>query len=118
MTRSFFLILLSTVIFWQCVPDSDGNSASLLVRLECEGPEDSLSLHEVYLLVQEQKVKIAEIPTCEPFDRSSYATYQIPDTALTACGGGGAYLFVVREANTLKVFQNGTPAAIFQLNLK
>lgn len=118
MIRFSFLALLFATFFWRCAPDSDGSRGPLVVRLECEGPEDSLSLSEVYLLVQEQKVKVADIPTCESFDRSSYAAYQIPDTALTACGGRGAYLYVIREENTLKVFQSGQEGAVFQLNLK
>ena len=110
MARIFLLGLLSTTMLWQCAPDSDagGNNASLLVRLECETQIDTSSgspVSDVYLLAQEQKVKVAEIGACELFNQSSYATYQIPDSALAACGSTGNYVYVIQEANTLKVFQ-------------
>jgi len=92
-----------------CVSDAPPeNKAPSNVRFECETHIDDATgspFSEAYLLVADHKIKIADIGSCEPLTHADYATFQIPDTALSACGGAGDYLFVVRQEKTLVVFQ-------------
>ena len=107
------LCLGSLFLLAQCAPEpSSEKEGPLNARFACETRIDEATgspFSEVYLLVKEQKVKVADIGACDPFAAADYATYQIPSTALAACGGwwagAGDYLYLVREENTLKVFQ-------------
>ncbi|MBK7409900.1 MAG: hypothetical protein IPL49_19680 [Saprospirales bacterium] len=124
MARLFLIGLLSATTLWQCAPDSNSgdDNAPLVVRLECETQVDSIGgpVSDVYLLAKERKVKVAEIGACELFDQSTYAAYQIPDSALAACGSADSYVYVIRAADALKVFQGQNPPykEIFRIELK
>lgn len=108
------LWFIPLAIFSQCAPDSSSKEKEnpVVVSFTCETRIDEATgspFSEAYLLVGEQKVKVADIGACDPFEAASFADYQIPPNALAACGGwwagAGDYLYVVREENTLKVFQ-------------
>ena len=105
------LFLLSLLVFAQCAPEGSSKKtpkASLL----CESYTDETSgtpLNEVFLLIGEQKIKIAEIGTCDTLPPDSYQEYSIPANALSACGGSdgetGDYLYLIREGKNLLVFR-------------
>ena len=109
----FYFFFVPLLAIGGCASDgSSEKEAPLTARLECETRIDETTgspFSEVYLLVEEQKIKVADIGACDPFTQTDYATYQIPDTALAACGGwwagAGDYVYVVRHENALRVFQ-------------
>lgn len=126
MIRQLFAGLLLSIAFLQCAPDEEaGEDAPLVVLLTCETQSSSKSdapPSGVFLLVKEQKVKVAEITACQTFEPAEYSAYNIPDSALTACGGS-AYLYVIREEKILKVFQSQQEEGfqyeeVFSLKLK
>lgn len=107
----FFGGVLWGLLFAQCAPDT-GRKAPLALRFECETRIDESTgspFSEVFLLADEEKIKVAEIGACDPFDASQYADYGMPSTTLAACGGwwagAGDYLFAVQEGDSVLVFQ-------------
>ena len=123
MIRQLFTGLLLIMAFSQCTSDPKSTEeAPLTVRLECEfhDQETDWPMNEVYLFVNEQKIKVGEIGPCKTFDKANYAAYGIPDTALAACGGPREFdfLYVIKEENTLKVFQNAKEGVVFEIKLK
>lgn len=111
MRTLFWLVIPLTMI--GCVFDaSSEEKAPVTARFECETRIDEATgspFSEAYLLVGEQKIKIADIGACDPLAPADYASYQIPDSALAACGGwwagAGDYLYLIRQENTLVVLQ-------------
>jgi hypothetical protein len=107
----FFCGSLLGLLLVQCAPDA-GRKAPLVVRFECETRIDESTgspFSEVYLLVDEEKIKVADIGACDPFSPAQYADYNMPSTTLAACGGwwagAGDYLFAVQEGDSLLVFR-------------
>jgi hypothetical protein len=107
----YFGGVLWGLLMVQCAPDA-GRKAPLAVRFECETRIDEGTgspFSEVYLLVEEEKIKVADIGACDPFGPEQYAEYNMPATTLAACGGwwagAGDYLFAVREGDSLLVFR-------------
>ena len=70
--------------------------------LEVESYKESLDQpHSIVSVVMgNRKVKVAEAMSCEMIDKKDFADYQIPGTALAACGGwwagSGDYFYIVQ----------------------
>lgn len=64
---------------------------------------------EVNLDVNGQNMVLDTINACGVFTRQDYEQYEIPPTALTACGGwyagAGDYFYLVRDQDRLMVMQ-------------
>ena len=82
------------------------------VKLICkELGEDSLSIphFDVLLSADGKETKIKSINACREIAKSEYKTYEIPDTAIAACGGwyagAGDYYYVVMQDGKAVVFE-------------
>lgn len=115
--RNYLSILALLIVGCNpCQPNNSSPSPSsetpTVARLECkvlrdadEHPADPFS--EVYLLVGENKLKVADISVCLVFERPEFPHYGIPDTALSAAGGwwagAGNYFYLIAEGDKYKV---------------
>lgn len=86
------------------------------IQLLCQAvtvPNDQADAprHEVYLQIGDTRVKIADILNCASISSENYGQFQIPDGAISACGGwwagAGDYFFVVEEGGNYVVKQGG-----------
>ena len=122
MTRQLLVGLFLAALFWQCASGpSTGEEAPFSIGVKCEPHSDletGEEVNDVFLLVSDQKVKIGEVNICKVYSPDNYATFHIPDSALVACGAEEEILFVIREENTLKVFQHGKAEVVFEMKLK
>ncbi len=82
------------------------------VKLICkEFGEDSLGIphFDVLLSADGKETKIKSINGCTDIARTEYKTYEIPDTAVAACGGwyagAGDYYYVVMQNGKPVVFE-------------
>ncbi len=87
-------------------------AAASNVKLICkELGEDSLNIphFDVLLSAAGKETKIKTINGCGDIARTEYKTYQIPDTAIAACGGwyagAGDYYYVVMQDGKAVVFE-------------
>lgn len=87
-------------------------AATGTIKLICkELGEDSLSIphFDMLLSADGKETKIKTINACAEIARSAYKTYEIPDTAVAACGGwyagAGDYYFVVLQNGKPVVFE-------------
>lgn len=64
---------------------------------------------QVFLQINEQRIKIADISACDIIGGDSFTQYEMPANALAACGGwwagAGDYLYAVREGTHIKVMK-------------
>ncbi|NUQ23066.1 MAG: hypothetical protein HUU34_03870 [Saprospiraceae bacterium] len=87
-----------------------GTSPPLNVQLICEtvseSEEDPRSA--VYALIDESKVKLADIAACETIPADQFGQYQIPTDAVAAVGGWwagfGDYVYARRQGETIELF--------------
>lgn len=87
-----------------------GTSPPLNLQLICEtvseSEEDPRSA--VYALIDESKVKLAEIAACETIPADQFGQYQIPADAVAAVGGWwagfGDYVYARRQGETIELF--------------
>jgi hypothetical protein len=104
------LLTLLVLNFYACAPDT-GPDEMPDARLLCETREGEMGIpeSEVYTIIDDQKIKIANISACDSIPREQYVDYDIPDSALAAVGGwyagAGDYLYIVREADQLAYYQ-------------
>jgi hypothetical protein len=87
-------------------------AAASNVKLICkELGEDSLNIphFDVLLSADGTETKIKSINACADIAKSAYKTYEIPDTAIAACGGwyagAGDYYYVVMQDGKAVVFE-------------
>ncbi|MEQ8705423.1 MAG: hypothetical protein RIC19_15960 [Phaeodactylibacter sp.] len=109
MHRPIFLPFLFSLglLSFGCAPDKEATQ-DLNVRLLCESKGESeagIPQSAVYTLIGEQKVKIANIATCDSIPPGDFSEYGIPDDALAAAGGwyagAGDYLYAIREGEAI-----------------
>lgn len=105
-----FLFALGLLAFG-CAPDKKP-AQDLSVRLLCESMGESnagIPKSAVYTIVEEQKVKIANIAACDSIRPAAFSDYDIPDSALAAAGGwyagAGDYLYAIREGEVIAYYQ-------------
>lgn len=78
------------IVFWSCRSEKSIEQFDLdqpVVRLECGAPSGS-SQGDVYAIIDDYKVKITSIKTCQSIDRSQFSKTEIPDSAIIAVGNG------------------------------
>lgn len=116
MSRTFLIILLATLLV-ACGPDGDEQAARQAdwskVQLICEGlhQSDEMPRYAVYALLQESKIKLAEVAACDTITPDSYVELGIPENAITAVGGWwagyGEYIYAVIEDDALRLLIGG-----------
>lgn len=107
------------LLFTACGPDKPaeedrsaklGTAPPLNLQLICEtvseSEEDPRSA--VYALIDESKVKLAEIAACETIPADQFGQYQIPTDAVAAVGGWwagfGDYIYARRVGESIEIF--------------
>ena len=116
MLRAFLFFLMSCCL-WSCGPDNAEQAARRAdwskVQLICEtlSQSDDAPRSAVYALLQESKIKLAEITACDTVVAEEYAKLGIPDDALTAVGswwaGYGEYIYAIIEDDALRLYIGG-----------
>ena len=93
-------------ILGACTPDQSGGghtAADFNVSLLCEqsGERDGIPYYAVYTVLNDSKVKLAEINACDTILPADYTDKGIPKEALTAVGGWyagfGDYVYAVES---------------------
>lgn len=104
-----FLLLFST--FTSCssepVPIIKADVPVPTMKLICKAEKskvDNVPAHSVYLIMDDTiEVKVADIIACETFKKAEYDRYQIPKTAMDACGGwwagAGEYFYLNKKSD-------------------
>ena len=110
---TFTLIWLA--LFFACKTDT-GNSSEdkeklFKATLACEvlnGNQDQVQ-SGVFLLFNDNKIKIANISSCETIEPERFEQYKIPALAQSACGGwwagAGDYFYLIKDQDSYLVYQ-------------
>ncbi len=120
------LALLMIALLVSCRQDTNTNNQSLLesapplqVKLYCEdiAPGADQPQFAVYAIINESKAKITEIGVaCQPIEQAEFATYEIPDDALSAVGGwwagAGDYFYAKKEGKKVGIYYAGVDEAM------
>ncbi len=116
MQRALLLLLLSCFLF-ACGPDDSEQAArradwsKVLLLCETLSQSDEAPRSAVYALLQESKIKLAEITACDTVLAEDYAGLGIPKGALTAVGswwaGYGEYIYAIIEEDALRLYIGG-----------
>ncbi|MEL6660074.1 MAG: hypothetical protein AAFY48_06990 [Bacteroidota bacterium] len=116
MPKALLLLLISCCLF-ACGPDNSEQAARRAdwskVQLICEtlSQSDEAPRSAVYALLQESKIKLAEISACDTVVAEDYAQLGIPKDALTAVGswwaGYGEYIYAIIEEDALRLYIGG-----------
>lgn len=82
------------------------------IRLECVflGEDDyGVPRNHVYLRFGDKREKVGECLACEKIEGQSFSQYEIPEKAVSACGGwfagGGDYFYAAVKGRTVEVYQ-------------
>ncbi len=115
--RPTYLTIFLLVFLAACGSDSsDANDQAerlAKVRLQCEylGESEGIPRYAVYALLDENKVKLAELPACDTILPADYAAKGIPKTAITAVGGWwagqGDYIYAQAQDGVLRLHIGG-----------
>ena len=107
----FFVLYLICYAFVGCNPDASITEAPE-VALFCEvksTDEFGIPQSAVYTIIDNQKIKIANIATCDSIPPDSFSSYGIPDSALAAVGGwyagAGDYLYAILQEQQVVFYQ-------------
>lgn len=89
---------------------TDPPKAEVSFRCESMGEdENEVPHHQVFLVVNEQSTKIADINACDNLYPQDYERFQIPANALAACGGwwagAGDYFYALEIKGEIVVMQ-------------
>ncbi len=64
---------------------------------------------QVFIQINDSRIKIADIQACDVIGPDSYAQYDIPADAIAACGGwwagAGDYFYAVRDGDIIRVMK-------------
>ncbi|AEE51515.1 hypothetical protein Halhy_3663 [Haliscomenobacter hydrossis DSM 1100] len=89
---------------------SDPPKAEVRFRCESSGEDENGNPQtQVFLVVNDQSIKVADVSSCEEILKEDYPKYQIPANALGACGGwwagAGDYFYAVEIKDLIVVMQ-------------
>ncbi len=80
--------------------------------IETQTDENGTPKSIVPVFVGVNKLKITEVKTCEKIAKEDYATYQIPEEAIAACGGrragAGDYFYMIDNGNDNYTIMQGS----------
>ena len=115
--QNTYLLLLVCCFLMGCGPEETDLEAAKKawsqVQLNCESLSDDEGLprYAVYAMLQENKVKLAEVSACDTVLPDDFAIKGIPANALTAVGGFWAgyqeYIYAIIEQEELRLFIGG-----------
>jgi hypothetical protein len=117
MRTSYFLFLFCWLLVGCGPADSDleaERAAWAQVQLNCEAVhgEGELPRYAVYAMLEENKIKLAEMGACDTVIAIDYATHGIPADAITAVGsevdGYEEYIYARINEDKLQLFIGGT----------
>lgn len=117
--KNTFWILCAALLLSACGTESTDNQTSTedvrfsqQAALICEEGivgENDVPNASVFLVVGENKFKVADINVCAPISSEEYIQYQIPAESISAAGGWfagfGEYLYAMQETEKIVVFQ-------------
>ena len=89
---------------------TDPPTAKVHFRCESSGEDANEVPHnEVFLVVNDQSTKIADVTACDEITKDSYLTFQIPANAVAACGGwyagAGDYFYALEMKGKIVVMK-------------
>lgn len=80
------------------------------VSFRCEvktDPQTDIPSAEVFVVINEQATKVANITACDVIEKDGYANFNIPNNAIAAAGGwwagSGDYLYALQEGDKIVV---------------
>ena len=111
--KKSFPAILAIMLFSACQngPDNEAEEQSFTVQLQCQliNQDETAPRSAVYAVVNQNKVKLANISNCDSIPTASYEDYDIPKTALEAVGGwwagAGDYFYAIQEDSTIGFYQ-------------
>lgn len=122
--RILFAGLLAMVILAQCgpatsssekenteAPAAKGVPPITILTFICQTlmDENEQPSSQVFLQINQERVKIADIAACDVINGDRFADYGIPSAAVAACGGwwagAGDYFYAVRDGDHIKVMK-------------
>ena len=104
-------ILLLAIACRTDEPAPSSDAPILTAQLLCRPQSGSEEIPEaaVFLLVADMKIKLGTALNCDTISPSDYGNYDIPASAIAACGGwwagAGDYFYLTREGNKILAFQ-------------
>lgn len=107
----FFPTLLLLFALASCVSEPGREPSAFQVKLECQpvSQDESMPQSAVYAIVNQNKVKISAMSTCDSIPFNQYEDYQIPQAALAAVGGwwagSGDYLYAIEEEGKVAFYR-------------
>lgn len=89
---------------------SDPPSAKVSFRCESTGEDEHGNPHhQVFIVVNEQSVKIADVMACDEIPKDEYLSREIPANAIAACGGwwagAGDYFYALEYKGMIVVMK-------------
>jgi hypothetical protein len=118
--RQSILFVLMILVLCACQNDkrkldksqqlsTDRPEAKISFRCETEMNDETGPSSQVFLVIDEQATKVADIQACDQIAPEAYQQHKMPSNALAACGGwwagGGQYLYAVQLKDNIVVFQ-------------
>ena len=119
--RAIVCSAIFLLFFAACKPDqkskdngtgltTDAPKAKVLFRCESLGEDKNEVPHsQVFLVVNDQSTKIADITACDEVTKDGYANFEIPSNAIAACGGwyagAGDYFYALQVKDSIVVMQ-------------
>ncbi|MBK8041336.1 MAG: hypothetical protein KBG02_16230 [Haliscomenobacter sp.] len=110
---SAFLLLCLLAFSFSCSPrKGNEKTAAPEVSFRCETQiEETTEIprSQVFVTVNGQEQKVADILACDLIDASGYENFEIPKSALAACGGwwagAGDYLYAVVKGSDVVIMK-------------
>jgi len=119
--RAIVCSAIFLLFFAACKPDqkakdngtgltTDAPKAKVHFRCEPMGEDKNEIPHsQVFLVVNDQSTKIADITACEEITKEGYSNFDIPSNAIAACGGwyagAGDYFYALEVKGSIVVMK-------------
>lgn len=104
--RLTLLLCLPSLILGGCFSDTAEESPS--VRIVC-GPANGQQQQAVHAIIDNQKVKIANVAVCDSIAAEAYSEYEIPAEALAAVGAwkeeSGDYFYALQASEGIAFYR-------------
>ena len=89
---------------------TDPPKAKVSFRCEALGEdENEVPKVQVFLVVNDESIKIADVNACDPIESAEYQRFNIPNNAVAACGGwwagAGDYFYAVEIRDQILVMK-------------
>lgn len=114
MKYALLFILPFLMLLLSCEENADKHQSTEIKTAEfvCKKATDwseELPKYEVHFNLNGTQKLIAVINSCQTYTKDVFKQYEIPATALAACGGwwagGGDYLYAIKQAGEVEIFK-------------